>query len=254
MNKISTNFLKYGYHIFDIENTFNLLVFKELIHKSLNYEGELSKLHLSIDSENLNNLRLNAFRSINSLECWQEKYYSLAEIVLTELFGYDISIQNKLNLSIQIPNDNTSQLMLHTDTLSGQTEYEVVLWVPFTNVYDSNGMYLIDKNCSREIFSSLPKYEKKGMSAVYEEFKHLANFIKIDFGKAIIFSPTLFHGNIINKTDSSRISINCRFKSLFSPEFEGFPTERSTGPFYRPLKYSAVTEYALSYDEGSVIF
>lgn len=153
-----------------------------------------------------------------------------------------------------MPGDKNSQLALHTDTLSGQSEFEIVLWVPFSDAYESNSMFLFDLNSTKEIYSYLSKYEKRGMNSIYDVFKDSAEFVQLEVGEALIFSPTLFHGNVINKTEQTRVSINCRFKSLFSPEFEGFATERRVGTFYRMLRMSPVTSFALKHDDSKVVF
>ena len=33
----------------------------------------------------------------------------------------------------------------------------------------------------------------------------------------MLFNQNLPHGNIVNKSNETRISLNCRFKSLFTP-------------------------------------
>ena len=40
------------------------------------------------------------------------------------------------------------------------------------------------------------------------------DFVNLDFGEILIFNPTLLHGNLINKTNHTRVSLNIRFKSL----------------------------------------
>tara|TARA_B100000212_G_scaffold89261_1_gene65436 strand:- start:9098 stop:9307 length:210 start_codon:yes stop_codon:yes gene_type:complete len=61
---------------------------------------------------------------------------------MLSLLGPEISIQNKLNLSIQIPLYVTSSLPLHNDTMSEQSVFEVIVWFPFTKAFESNSMYL----------------------------------------------------------------------------------------------------------------
>ena len=89
---------------------------------------------------------------------------------------------------------------------------------------------------------------------LYEEFKSDAKFIEIKENQCLLFSPTILHGNTINNTNSTRISINCRFKSMFSPEIDKFPSERVTGPFYKPLNYSPLTRIALEYSDEDIFF
>ena len=60
--------------------------------------------------------------------------------------------------------------------------------------------------------------EKLGMKNLFLKYKKFANFLELNYGECLIFSPTLFHGNVLNETSITRVSLNCRFKNLFSHE------------------------------------
>ena len=53
-------------------------------------------------------------------------------------------MQRKINLSIQLPYDNSSLLPIHSDVWSGCSPF-VVLWVPLVDVYDSKSMFIFQK-------------------------------------------------------------------------------------------------------------
>lgn len=242
---------KNGYFIFEIENLELLKLFKLRVEKSLNTKN-LSSVHKYIDFENINEKRINAFRSLNKIDDWENKYYSLANFFIDNLLGPDIAIQSKLNLSIQLPDDSSSVLDLHTDSLSGQSIFELVTWIPLTDSFDSNAMYIFDLENSQKMLKEMPKYEDYGMGYLFDKYKKKAKFINIKYGQGLIFSPTLFHGNITNKTKNTRVSINCRFKNIFS--HENIQGERRLGSFYRILKLSPLTKIALSYRDDLVSF
>lgn len=254
LNKNILAFTEFGYTKVNIENMKSFQLLENQIKNNFNNASSLDCIHLNYQTDKLNDHRMAAFRSINSLVNWEECYFSLASNAISKLLGSDILIQNKLNLSIQMPGDESSQLSLHTDTLSGQSEFEIVLWVPFTKAFDTNSMFIFDLEKTKEIYSRLSNFEREGMNSVYNNFKDHAHFVNLEVGEALIFSPTLFHGNVVNKTNSTRVSINCRFKSLFSPEFEGFPTERRVGSFYKMFSMSPVTSFALKHDDSKVEF
>ena len=90
------------------------------------------------------------------------------------------------------------------------------------------------------------------ITSMEDMFKDKATFIEINKGKGLIFSPTLFHGNILNKTSSTRISINCRFKNIFT--HEAVSGERRLGSFYKILNISEVTKLGLSYRDDLIKF
>ena len=151
-----------------------------------------------------------------------------------------------------MPGDSSSLLDFHTDALSGQSVFEVVLWVPLTRAYKSNSMFIFSRSKTYEILSKLKASEKKGMKNLYNEYKEYATFLKLNLGECLIFSPTLFHGNVINNTDITRVSINCRFKNIFSHEAQS--GERRLGSFYRVLNISPVTELGLAYKDEIINF
>ena len=247
-------FLNDGYVVFDIEDAHTLEMFREVVCSSLNIskDSSLGMCHRHISVDEVNERRIGAFRNINKVAGWEQKYFSMAKSICNDLLGPDIAIQSKLNLSIQMPGDKSSTLGLHTDSLSGQSVFEIVLWIPLTNAYSSNSMYIYPKETSYRMLSEIPNYEKEGMEALFEKYRSFANFLKVDYGSALVFSPTMFHGNIVNSTHESRISINCRLKNLFSPESE--TGERRLGSFYRILTVSEVTRLGLSYKDEDITF
>lgn len=255
IKKIELNeFSEKGYVVINNESINSLNTFINTVLSKFEGVDHLSRIHEEITKDEINNLRMASFKALNDLKDWENIYYLQFETILQNFFGSDISIQSKLNLSIQMPHDDRSTLMLHTDTLSGQSEFEVVAWTPLVDSYDTNSMYIFEKDISQDIFKNLSSYENKGMNELFENYKSKAKFLKIDKGQVLLFSSSLFHGNVINKTNDTRVSINCRFKNLFAPEIEDFSSERTTGSFYKPLKLSPVTSWALKYDDDFVSF
>tara|TARA_Y100000589_G_scaffold184702_1_gene174981 strand:- start:63 stop:827 length:765 start_codon:yes stop_codon:yes gene_type:complete len=246
-NELS-QFKRQGYCILENQNINAHNIFLKKLSKSIDIDiDELPNLHKSIDYSNINNLRLNAFSDINSLDLKNDLYFSQAQLFLDKLLGPDISIQNKLNLSIQLPNDDSSLLQLHTDTISGQSAFEIVLWIPFTKCFGSNSMFIIPIQKSLEMMEKIDEYSDLGMKKLEEDYKEFMHFIEISPNQVLVFSPTLFHGNIVNTTSQTRISLNCRFKNIFAPESPN--PERRLGTFYQVFKTSVLTEIALSYKD-----
>ena len=252
--EIRSKLLSDGYAIFAVEDMNTLDELRQVVCSSLDIgpDTSLDMSHSRISIDEINERRIGAFRELNKIPGWEQKYFSLAKSICVDLLGPDISIQSKLNLSIQLPDDMTSTLGLHTDALSGQSVFEIVLWVPLTNAYGSNSMYIYPRNISYEMLSKMREYERDGMDALFEKYKSFARFLKVDYGSALIFSPTMFHGNVVNRTHKSRVSINCRFKNLFSPESE--TGERRLGSFYRLLTVSEITRLGLSYRDENISF
>ena len=132
------------------------------------------------------------------------------------MLGTDLAIQRKLNISIQMPEDETSILSAHQDYRSGESPFQRVIWIPLTDAFDSNAMYINNE------------------SGVYEP-------INIKRGEILIFDPNTMHGNVLNKTQKTRVSLNIRIKNWFSPDLGDFIPDRQFGEQYEDLCFSHAT-------------
>lgn len=233
----------------DAFDTIKSRVFEFIADKVGINPDQIHKLHEFVEPSQINALRMSAFQHLNELANWEDLYFRIGGKTLRSLLGPDVSIQIKLNLSIQMPNDNSSVLSLHTDTLSGQSPFEVVLWTALTNTNSTNAMYMFGKAESERLYELLPKYQHIGMPQLLNDHMNDAKFLDVEAGTCVLFSSTLFHGNVLNETTNTRISLNCRFKSLFSPEYATIPHERVTGTFYKPLMVSPLTKIGVNYND-----
>lgn len=181
--------------------------------------------------EVLNKWRLSLIETLNKAQWVRESYYSLAKSALHEIVGNELAMQRNINLSIQLPSDDSSLLPVHADVLQGDSPYEVVLWVPLVDCYDSKSMFFSRKQ---------PSIEGKTLEQLYEECDPY--FVDCKYGEALIFSQNYFHGNRVNETNETRWSLNCRFKSLFSPY-----ADKKLGEFFEPLEIRAATRLGLNY-------
>ncbi|OUU50855.1 MAG: hypothetical protein CBC25_07050 [Pelagibacteraceae bacterium TMED65] len=257
-NSLSQNFVKHGYIISDIESVKDFTkieneVFKTIknhlkIKKNLKRDYLFNNLHSFLNIKELNKLRLKIYRSLNSKGWFKEAYFSLASQTINNIVGNELAIQNNINFSIQMPKDETSKLELHADSLSGESKFQVVLWVPLVNAYKTKSMYVFDKKFSKQTLQNLKKYKHKGMSAVYNDNKNKKKFLKIKKGQFLLFSPNLLHGNVKNLTQETRISMNARFKNFFSTYGEKSLFGKRLGYFYIPFKLSPVTKFAVQFE------
>jgi sporadic carbohydrate cluster 2OG-Fe(II) oxygenase len=240
-------FIKNGYVIVKSESVTDYDYFYNAIQSVMEEKGvngDFETLHSRVRLEDLNQLRLSAFFKLNEIERWDEKYFNMAANTLRELIGSELSIQTKLNLSIQCPHDDSSLVPLHTDRAGGHSLFEIVMWSSFTKSKESAAMYVLSPNATLEALSDLAKYETENFREFEELYAKDRVFLSVEPGDIIIFSSNIYHGNIVNITQGTRISINCRFKSLWAPEVKSYANERITGSFYKPLYISPVTQFA----------
>lgn len=257
-NNFSQNFLKYGYVIRKIENMHNYTRIENEVYKIIKKHLELkininrnllfNNLHNYLNISKLNQLRLKLYRELNSKKWFKEAYFSLATKTIENIVGNELAIQNNINFSIQMPKDETSRLELHADSLSGESKFQVVLWVPFMNVYKTKSMYIFNKKFSKKTLKKLKNYRYQGMSSIYKQNINKKKFLKLKRGEFLIFSPNLLHGNVKNLTKETRISMNARFKNFFSTYGEKSQIGKRLGYFYIPFKLKPVTKFAAEFD------
>ena len=70
----------------------------------------------------------------------------------------------------------------------------------------------------------------------------MLQWLKVDYEIVIVQSGP--HGNVINKENETRWSMNCRFKSHFSPYHD-----KKIGEFFTPITTRAMTELGLKYQD-----
>ena len=103
-------------------------------------------------------------------------------------------------------------------------------------------MYLMPPNKDREFQMNMASFKGANAEDIFDAIKDDVEFIEIPFGKVLLFSQTLMHGNRVNNEAETRWSINCRFKSLLSPYLE-----KKLGEFFDPINIKPATRLGMSY-------
>ena len=96
--------------------------------------------------EELNDVRLKLIKSINSDKKFRVSYFELAKTQLKNIIGNELAMQKNINISIQLPQDESSLLPIHSDTWSGDSPFEAVLWVPMVNCFKTKSMFLFNRS------------------------------------------------------------------------------------------------------------
>jgi len=249
---IFDDYVKKGYLIFNIKDQkkLNLLrtnvvkfikkILKKIISNSNNEEKYLNNSHQFIEKKNRNNLRLNLINHLNSDKHFRLNYYNFAKEYLEKIVGNELAMQQRINLSIQFPKDNSSLLPLHSDTWAGDSPFETVVWLPLVNCFKSKSMYIIPPNKMKLVNSLIKK--KMTTDQMFLKIKKHVTWIKINYGQILIFNQNLPHGNIVNKEKETRFSFNCRFKSIFAPY-----GDKKIGEFFDPITLKPASKIGMIY-------
>ena len=206
----------------------------------------LDQIHHHVSVSSLNDFRLALITALNAAPWVRRAYFDLARPALESLVGNELCMQRRINLSIQMPEDDSSLLSLHADTWSGDSPFEVVVWIPFTSCYRTKSMFLLPPLPADAFRHQLSKYETQGTEAAFLAIEDDVKFIDIDYGHFLLFNQNLPHGNRVNRESETRWSTNCRFKGVFTPY-----ADKKLGEFFEPITLRPASRIGLAYEAPS---
>ncbi len=251
-NKVSKKFFQDGYIVAKIISQKELHIIEKLVIKYLKNNVKkidkfsdqyiLNNTHKFINKSHLNNVRLGIINYLNNKKEFLKSYYLLSKPILDVLVGNELSMQKRINLSIQFPKDNSSLLALHSDVWSGDSPFEVVAWLPLVNCYGTKSMYILPPKKYKKFEKIFKNKKNNDSETIYKKIKKDLRWIKVNFGEVLIFNQCLPHGNIVNQTNETRWTFNCRFKGLFTPY-----NDKKIGEFFQPITMRPISQQALKY-------
>jgi len=202
----------------------------------------LNNIHKYVPIKDLNDFRLKIIQKINSIQEFREMYFSIARDYLEVLVGNELAMQLRINLSIQFPGDDSSLLPLHSDIWSGDSPFEIVVWLPLVDCFGSKSMYILPPNKYEILIRQFKNSKNNDSEKIYQVIKDDVNWLDVRYGEVLLFDQSLPHGNRINNEIETRYSMNCRFKSVFSPY-----GDKKIGEFFEPITLRAVSKKGMSY-------
>jgi sporadic carbohydrate cluster 2OG-Fe(II) oxygenase len=241
-------FLEKGFIISKVESMSSLKYISFLISNAINQQVKkklvnLNKIHEKISIEELNNFRLGIINKINKDKLLRYHYFNIAREALYILAGNELMMQKNINLSIQFPNDNSSLLPIHSDVWSGDSPYEINLWVPLVNCYRTKSMYILEQKDYANFEKIMQKKKYSSSEDIFKLVKNKVRWLNVNYGQFLIFNQALPHGNIVNIEKETRWSMNCRFKNFFSPY-----GDKKVGEFFLPITTRAISEIGMNFE------
>ena len=202
----------------------------------------LDGIHAHVRPETLNPFRLAMIAGINAEPWFRRAYYGIAEQALAAIVGNELAMQRRANLSIQLPADESSLLPAHTDTWSGDSPFEVVVWLPLVDCRETKSMFILPPEANARAAAALAGYDQKGVEALYRDHESEMRFLTVGYGQFLLFDQNLIHGNRVNREPTTRWTFNCRFKGLFTPY-----ADKRLGEFFEPITMRPATRLGLAY-------
>ncbi len=255
--QLSETFLRQGYVLRDVDNRAALDALRHEVvkivcdHLQLPLPEDdgyfLNHVHEHVGVAKVNELRLTVFNRMNAQPWFRPTYYGIAKSTIDTLVGNELAMQSKINFSVQMPNDQTSTLGIHADTWSAETPFQVVCWLPLVDVFETKAMYILPPQYNREVVKNFKQLTAEGGSAqLFDTYRDKFIWVSVPYGKVMVFSPILLHGNIVNVTSETRWSCNVRFTGLFTPYTSD---EKRLGTFYLPITTKVVSRVGMNYSE-----
>jgi sporadic carbohydrate cluster 2OG-Fe(II) oxygenase len=200
----------------------------------------LDGIHTRVSSDELNGLRMHVITGLNAEPWLRPTYFRLARSTIETIVGNELCMQRRVNLSIQMPRDDSSLLATHSDVWSGDSPFEVVVWVPLVDVFSTKSMYLLPPQINGEMQDRMASL--RSAEELYKAIKPHLVWIDIPYGHVMLFNQTLMHGNRVNEEATTRWSMNCRFKSILSPY-----ADKRFGEFFEPIVLRPATRIGMQY-------
>jgi sporadic carbohydrate cluster 2OG-Fe(II) oxygenase len=202
----------------------------------------LDTVHERVAIAQLNELRLHVIQHLNAHPWLRAAYFSTARRSLEIIVGNELAMQKRVNLSIQLPDDDSSLLPLHSDCWSGDSPFEAVLWIPFVDCFKTKSMFLLPPKPQAEFIENFGEFSRKSAEELFRAVEPQLMWLEIPYGSVLLFTHTLMHGNRVNVEGMTRWSTNCRFKSLFAPYWD-----KRLGEFFEPITVKAISRFGMSY-------
>ena len=206
----------------------------------------LENFHNSVAVKNLNEIRMYLYAQLNKQDWILDKMFELFNSQIKLILGDELAVQKKVNLSIQLPNDNSSILPMHSDFFSGESIYQLNLWLPLVSVNKTSSMFYFLPKDSIKMINEIKKNSISDLNIIFKKNYKKIKWLNLKKGEGAVFSPNLLHGNVLNKEKNTRFSLNLRVKNLYSPYNHIYGNEKKLGSFYRPYNLKAMTIFNIN--------
>lgn len=251
LNGSQPSLLLDGYEIISADSSSSLDSIREFISNLLvkkysltvsDPSNVLNNIHkyaeISSDAS-ANSLVLDVINSSKNQHDFSTAVYQAFGSTIRSFLGPDLHAQRNNNIVFQYPNSHRFS-ELHTD-YPPNSPYELVLWVPLVDCFDTKSFYIVPLPDSTSLISAYSQNKYPSWDLFKSDCLLKAKHLQVDYGNAIIFWTGLIHGSLTNETTESRWCINVRFKNLFAPCGQHDPLT-----YYKVFNTSPVTKIALS--------
>lgn len=165
--------------------------------------ADLSQLATVVDEQSVGSL-YGEFYGMMDDEPFLAYYRKIVEDAVSPLFDDPFRFQRKPGIRIHLPNVLTVQF--HTDEWYGHGADVVNFWMPLTDAFDSNTLFIASLEDSLVEVQRL-EAEK---ATINSDLAKIAGPLLSGYGKLHVFNARCVHGSQTNCTGQTRVSIDFR--------------------------------------------
>ena len=190
----------------------------------------LDTLHQVVPADKIQQLMADTTQALLKNKFY-DYYDTMIQDQVVSTLGKEVLIQKFGNLRILPPNQDQigAVLLFHQGRWVGNGMGLRTIWMPFTDCYESNSMQMLDLDISRKITRESVKeqwsYEKLQQVCVDNCWP-----VTLQPGQAHLFFQEHIHGNIPNRTNKTRVSIDIRLLIK-----DDQPNRKWPGAYFRKL-------------------
>jgi hypothetical protein len=225
--------------VFDTERCPFAALFLERIHRRAPLTG-LCRLHEIADEQCLDSVYRECYDLMGERAFVTVYEAFLREIVAPHL-GVPFLFQRKPGVRIHLPGTRTVQY--HTDEWYGHGKDVLNCWMPLTDAFASNSLYVASLDDSLREVGRL-EAEKATMAAINDRLAKVVRPLNLPYGEVYVFSAQCVHGTEQNRTGLTRVSLDFRLL----PEGGDHGT-KPVAEYYRGFETGAATTGNLRAEE-----
>lgn len=175
---------------------------------------DLTDIHKVVDDKEVYNVSKRLCADTNLPEFRRMVNRFVREVVVPKgKLGLPVAVQRFLNVRIMLPDKPESIFPFHTGLLYGHGAASRSLWMPLTDVSADEdytaSMQIIDIVKSRELIQYAVD-KQLSIAEMTKVFGAQSWTLKAGPGKVVFFNQENIHGNFVNVTGKTRVSIDFR--------------------------------------------
>ncbi|TNF36179.1 MAG: hypothetical protein EP329_05460 [Deltaproteobacteria bacterium] len=124
-----------------------------------------------------------------------------------------LAVQRALNVRIMLPDRPQAVFPFHTGLLYGHGPGSRSVWMPLTDLRaardETASMYIIGLERSRALVQQAVR-ERLSVAEMTERFGRESRPLRAGPGEVVLFSQENLHGNVVNRTGKTRVSVDFR--------------------------------------------